>query len=357
MFWSLTLALALAAAPPTARPEPRAETKPVPNAGDSADDPAIWVHPDDPGGSLILGTNKGGGLHVYDFDGAELQVIDPDSRPNNVDILYGVRVGRQRWDLAVASTRHPTRPGVAVYRIDPAARRLANVAPGGVLPVFGGKEPYGLCTYTSPRSGKAYFFVNHKSGAFEQYELAGGAGGTVGAVKVRAFAVPSQPEGCVADDEAGALYLGEEDVGVWKFPAEPDGGGTGKLIARVGENGLAADVEGLTLYCGAGGKGYLIVSSQGNNTFKVYDREGDNRFLLTIDPAAGKLGKPSDTDGVAVTNRPVGRRFPNGALVVQDGKELFGAKGNQNFKVYAWEEIARPAGLLIDTRWDPRPPR
>src|SRR4029453_3449971 len=37
-----------------------AETDPVPHDGDAAHDPAIWVHPNDPGRSVILGTDKKG---------------------------------------------------------------------------------------------------------------------------------------------------------------------------------------------------------------------------------------------------------------------------------------------------------
>jgi 3-phytase len=109
-------------------------------------------------------------------------------------------------------------------------------------------------------------------------------------------------------------------------------------------------VEGLAIYYRPEGQGYLIVSSQGNNTFKVYTREGDNRYLLTIDPAAGAIDDVNDTDGIAVTNRPTSSQFPNGFFVVQDGTN---AGGNQNFKLYSWEDIA--GGLLaVDTRWLPR---
>ena len=83
--------------------------------------------------------------------------------------------------------------------------------------------------------------------------------------------VGSQVEGCVADNDLGRLYLGEEDVGIWRYGAEPDSGSSRTLVARVGENGLEADVEGLTIYYGSGSKGYLIASSQGNDSFKVYE--------------------------------------------------------------------------------------
>jgi 3-phytase len=154
----------------------------------------------------------------------------------------------------------------------------------------------------------------------------------------------------VADDELGYLYIGEEAKGVWKYGAEPEDDRPGRLIARVGEHGLKDDVEGLAIYHAGDGKGYLIVSSQGNNTFIVYTREGDNRYLLTIDPRDAAIDDVDDTDGIAVTNRPTAPLFPKGFLMVQDGSNR---KGNQNFKLYGWEDIAGDR-LLIDTTWSPR---
>ena len=51
-------------------------------------------------------------------------------------------------------------------------------------------------------------------------------------------------------------------------------------------------------------------SSQGNNSYKIYDRTGDNAFIATIDPVKGILNKPMDTDGICVTSAPLGPRFP-----------------------------------------------
>ena len=45
------------------------DTAPVRHGGDAADDPAIWVDPVEPGKSLILSDDKGGGLCVYGLDG------------------------------------------------------------------------------------------------------------------------------------------------------------------------------------------------------------------------------------------------------------------------------------------------
>src|SRR3954452_24501788 len=79
--------------PTVSAPAPRGQTDPVPHGGDAADDPAIWAHPDDPAKSLILGTDKQGGLHVYDLDGGNLQTVADGALPNNVDVVYGFRLG------------------------------------------------------------------------------------------------------------------------------------------------------------------------------------------------------------------------------------------------------------------------
>lgn len=330
------------------RPQARVQTTPVPSKHDAADDPAIWIHPRDPAASLVLGTDKRDGLHTYNLDGSEHQALASGTEPNNVDVLYDFRLGRRTVDLAVAGVQAPRNGrGLKVWVIDATTRRLDDITDGDALPVFGGGTPYGVCAYHSARTGRFYAFVTGRDGAVEQYELTASAGGRVGGRRVRAFAVGSTAEACVADDDLGYLYLAEESVGIWKFGAEPDAGGNarGRLIARVGEHGLTADVEGLALYSGADGHGYLIASSQGNDTYKVYARGAGNQFVLTIDPSDGHIDDVEHTDGIAVTNCPTSRRFSRGVFIVQDGHN---SGGNQNFKLYGWEDIAG-GGLPVDT--------
>jgi len=332
------------------RPEARAQTDPVPHKGDAADDPAIWIHPTDAAQSLILGTDKQGGLHSYNIDGSQHQLVSPNSQPDNVDVLYGFVLNGKGTDLAIASTRGPHASGVKIWSIDPATRNLTDVTPGGVIKVFKGSTPYGSCTYRSARTGNSYFFVNHKDGSIEQYQLTDKFG-AIAATKVRALKLTSTPEGCAADDELGNFFIAEERAGIWRFSAEPDGGDNADLIAKVGDHHLKSDVEGLTIYYAANGRGYLIASSQGSNTFKVYDRRSPHNFILTIDPKAAKVDDVNDTDGIAVTNCPTSPLFPKGLFIVQDGTNSGGK--NQNFKVYGWEDIA--AGhLIVDTSQNPR---
>jgi 3-phytase len=101
------------------------ETEPVPHSGDSADDPAIWVHPTDPSQSTIIGTDKHGGLAIYDLAGAQLQYL-ADGDLNNVDLRSGFSLGGLASSLVTAGNR--SNDSLAIYRVDPATRRLESIA-------------------------------------------------------------------------------------------------------------------------------------------------------------------------------------------------------------------------------------
>jgi 3-phytase len=308
------------------------ETAPMPHAGDSADDPAIWVDPDDGARSLIIGTDKLGGLAVYDLAGQQLQYL-PDGNMNNVDLRAGFALAGRDVTLVTAGNR--SGDSIAIYRLDPATRRLEHVAARPITTI----EVYGSCMYRSVKTGKLYYFVNSKAGAVEQWELFDAGGGRVDGRKVRAFAVGSQTEGCVADDELGRFYIGEEAVGIWRYGAEPgDGDARAQVdIARAGGH-LASNIEGLTLALGSDRGGYLIASSQGNSTYALY-RRGDNAYLgsFAIGDGDGVDGV-SDTDGIDATAANLGPAFPQGVFVAQDGTN---DDGNQNFKLVPLQAVLR----------------
>ena len=65
----------------------RGQTVPVGTvADDAADDPAIWRDPRNPEKSLIVGTDKKAGLHVYRLSGESVH-FTPAGRVNNVDLV------------------------------------------------------------------------------------------------------------------------------------------------------------------------------------------------------------------------------------------------------------------------------
>lgn len=325
---------------------PTAETEPVPPGGD-ADDPAIWIDPDNPARSTIIGTDKLGGLAVYDLAGNELQYL-PDGRLNNVDLRSGVLLGGIPSTIVVAGDRNTRR--MRVYKVDPATRLLV---PADARTLSATLNPMGVCMYRSAASGKLYVVVNSDTGRVEQWELFDNGLGLIDAQLVRSFAVGSETEGCVADDELGHLYISEEDVGVWKYGAEPDAGATRSLMDATGSAGhITADAEGITILYGDGGRGYLIVSSQGNSTYAVYRRQGSNAYVRSFKIRLGAgIDAVSSTDGIDATLTPLGPAFPNGIFVAQDDVNctaavyscgLAPARANQNFKLVPWQSLGLP---------------
>ena len=229
------------------------ETEPVSTCGDAADDPAIWVHPADPAQSLVIGANKKLGLEVYDLAGRRVQTL-PDGRMNNVDLRDGFRFGGERVALVAASNR--TNKTIALYRVDPAARRLIALELEDAA--TGLSDPYGVCLYRSARNDRFYVFVNDAdTGLMRQWQLEERRG-RVRAKRVRDMQVGSQAEGCVADDELGWLYVGEEDMGLWKYGAEPGAGTERTAVDRTEGGNLTADVEGMSSVARPGGR---VISS------------------------------------------------------------------------------------------------
>jgi 3-phytase len=308
------------------------ETDPVPNGGDAADDPAIWVNPSDPAQSAIIGTDKRGGLAVYDLSGKQIQYLR-DGEMDNVDLRDGFKLGGQTVPIVTASNRSDN--SIAIYKLDPKTRTLENVA---ARKIKHGLTVYGMCMYRSAKTSKIYYFGTSKSGDVEQWELFDSSG-KVDAKKVRNFKLGSTVEGCVADDELGHFYVGEEAIGIWKFGAEPEAGSNGTQVAKVGDGHLFADVEGLAIAYGKDGAGYLIASSQGNHSYVVYRREGNNEFVkkFRIGNSEGVDGC-EETDGIDVTTANLGPAFPQGIFVVQDGVN---DKGNQNFKLVPLQAIVK----------------
>ena len=308
------------------------ETDPVPNGGDAADDPAIWINPADPTQSTIIGTDKRGGLAVYDLNGKQIQYL-PDGQMDNVDLRDGFSLGGQKVAIVAASNRKDN--SIALYKVNPNTRQLENVAARSIKH---GVAAYGMCLFRSEKSGKTYYFATSKSGDVEQWELVD-TSGKVDAKKVRNFKVGGVIEGCVADDQLGQFYVSEEAIGIWKYGAEPEAGSQRTQVAKVGDGHLFADVEGLAIAYGPNGTGYLMVSSQGNYSYVVYRREGNNEFVKKFRIAdSGKVDGAEETDGIDVTTANLGPAFPNGVFVAQDG---FNDKGNQNFKLVPLQLILK----------------
>ncbi|AWS46990.1 phytase [Streptosporangium sp. 'caverna'] len=390
----------------------------------NGDDPAIWVHPTSPAASVIATTAKEGGLYVYDLDGKQLQHLpapaapgqdDEPGRLNNVDVVYGHTSRAGRSDIFVASDRGSDK--LRVYRVDPAKadrnrRPLTDITDPAAPFIFNATQAevnnaetvYGLATWK--RNSGTYVLVSRRhTTRLALLKLTDAPGGKVGYTMLRTIDLPSsftlpngqswspcdepgvgpQIEGMVVDAQTGTLYAAQEDVGIWRISGDLTGSPV--LIDRVREYGvpatydadteecvsgvdpgyggdnLTADAEGVTIYYGKDGKGYLIASGQGGDTFAVYDRRGRNAFIGSFQVGErGGVDSVQGSDGTMVVNVPLGRRFPKGLFVTHDGAntpEALDPEGeareNTNFKYVKWDDIARRLGLTVDTTsWNPR---
>ncbi len=307
---------------------PAAETEPFPEgSGDIADDSAIWFDARDPARSVVVADSKAepGGIAVYDLSGALLQFL-PGGQIGNVDLRDGVRVGGR--DVVLVGANDRSDDTLAFWTLDPGTRRLTPLPGTGPATLA---PNYGFCLYRSASGALSAFVTQRDGGGLEQYALAVTADG-VDARRVRTLDVGSQSEGCVADDERGLLYVGEEDVAVWRYGAEPGDGDDRVAVGRVGDGHLVADVEGLALTTGPDGRGHLLVSSQGDSTLAVYGRGGDNAYVRSVTvAAAGGVDKVTTTDGVAADARDFGGAFAGGLLVVHDERNT--GAGMSNLKL------------------------
>ena len=310
------------------------ETVPVSSADDAADDACIWINPTDVMNSTIIGTNKQEGLVVYNLNGEQLFSY-PVGRVNNVDIRSGFTFKNEKVSVVTASNR--TYNTITVHIVNPVTGALIDVASRPIKSHL--KEVYGLTMYKSKITQKLYVFICGKDGGVEQWELFEN-NNYIDAKLVRNLVLSTQTEGMVTDDFYGKLYVAEEDKALWKFEAEPNKTNEKIKIVSVKNSNMKDDFEGVTIYDSGEGKGYVILSSQGNNSYAVFDRI-TNQYIGSFLIGNGKIDGTNDTDGIDVTSISFGDKFPKGFFIAQDGANTQGKDTlHQNFKIVDWKSIA-----------------
>jgi len=313
------------------------ETTAVDSGRDAADDPAIWRDAKHPENSLIVATDKQEGLYVYGLDGKTRGFLKA-GRVNNVDLRGDVVIHGAPGVLVAASDRTDRTVGkVALFALD---TRTATLTALGDLPAQVG-EAYGFCLYRRASDRALFAFVVGKDGLISQLSI-DVAGPTPKAAVVRQMKLATQSEGCVADDRTGQLYVAEEDVGVWRFSAAPDGGDHRDAFFKVDGARLVADSEGLAIMPRGRDGGYLVGSSQGDSAYVVWNlRDGAYRGRFRI-VANGGVDGTSDTDGIEIAAGDFGAAFPGGLMVAQDGDNSPQA---QNFKMLSWRAVEKALRL------------
>jgi len=314
------------------------ETQPVyaQKGKDAADDPAIWVNKKNPQKSLIIGTNKKHGLHLYDLKGTELQFIKI-GKINNADVAYNFSYNNEKIDIVAGTNR--TNNTVVVYKINNEALLLDTVP----ICTINSKltDIYGFCMLHNPKNNTYFAILNNTGGQLEQWELKSTEKG-IEPILTYEFKVNSQCEGMVADNESNTLYVGVEGEGIFKFTYSEAGISQGEMLNQSSQKtntNITYDIEGLAIYKHKNKK-YLIASIQGSFSYAIFDLDKNAYVSSFVIKESENIDGVEETDGLDISSQSFGTEFPDGIFVVQDG---FNSENNeklpQNFKIVSASKI------------------
>ncbi len=284
---------------------------------DAADDPAFWLNEDEPDSSLVFGTNKKSGVHVFNLLGRQIEFY-PFGKINNIDIRQKMQVGDEVLDVLGGSNRSDN--SIILYKIG-VDGQLSNLLPNNYqIDTTVIDEVYGFCLHKNA-NGELFAMVNGKNGVIHQYKLIDASNGVRQLLLTNTWRLPSQPEGMVVDDELGILYVGEEDEGIWKISLNNPDSEITVLPSSQQKNNPAInyDIEGLALYYGEDGNGFLLASIQGSFSYALFDRISNEYMGSFWIDGISNLDGVEETDGLEIYSGAIGQQFPSGLLIVQDG--------------------------------------
>jgi 3-phytase len=363
---------------------------------------------------------------VYGFklsDGSSVDLAIATDRGQDLIRVWKIDPANVTQPLTDITSATPLR----LFPAAPTEGSEADPSKDTALAVSKQNTGYGISHFSDKSSGKHFVLVNQRKQArIQQFELIAEAGSkvNVAAVSGRDWRFPytwrgqnlreesnldasrdwsPQFEGMVVDQRNGMLYAGQEDVGIWRIDLKtgkadskpvyetrgssretytiPASGTTPASTVKHSfynpESKISRDLEGLSIYYGPNGTGYLIASSQGgahggaptlvdapyDNSFAVFTLNGSEvpvikqGFTLKGGPNGNTEGV-QECDGADVLAFQL-PGYPFGLLVTQDGynddlNNLDGVVTQTNLKLTSWEKIANLLKLEKYSTFDPR---
>ena len=321
--------------------KPTVETKSVYSMGDAADDPAVWVNSKNSYESLIFGTDKQAGIHVYDLNGQELS-FSKIGKMNNIDLrdfngsLYVVSSNRSLNTIDLWSFNNEN-----FFQFFSGPSPFTEKSKLRAIKIE--FDVYGICMgiidnnliaiVTEHDGSRVQLWDLLKQRLLKEIDIIED--------EINPSAEGNESEGCVVDDQNEIIFISREGSdGILKaFSAEDL-----SLIKRIDdrEGFIDDDPEGIAIYATSASEGYILLSSQGDGTVNLYDRnhpfEYQGSFRVTFNKKG--IDGASDTDGIEVISKRLGKDYPRGLLVVQDGYNDEDTKqGNQNFKYVSFQDV------------------
>ena len=198
-----------------------------------------------------------GAVVVFGLDGKIRQTVAGLDRPNNVDVEYGLALGGQPVDIAVATERLKSQ--LRVFRIAPDGSGISDVTSPQHTRIRrprrrAGRSHGHLALPASPRRRHLRDRRSEErpaEGYLGQYRLEDDGRGRVKATFVRyfgRFSGTARSKPSPVDDALGYVYYADEGNGIHKYHADPDHRDAADELAHFGRTGFNADREGIAIY-------------------------------------------------------------------------------------------------------------
>ena len=309
------------------------ETPPIHTQGDAADDPAIWINNENLYESIIFGTDKRTGIHAYAITGDQL-TYKSFGHINNIDL-------REIGDyLFLAGTKRDSKEILfwKFNKSDIFQKLSNNEFPDPISSVKSEQDIYGLCMGYVDK--ELLVFVTEDRGpnvqmwSIQRDELS----------LKHTFSNNGESEGCVVDDFSKKIFISEEDKeGVLRSFDLGSNTFLQSFVIDSREGNIWGDPEGVSIYKTSKDEGYIILSSQGDSKFNIYNRKYPHNYLGSFRVVGSTtIDGISETDGVDAASISIPGLYPKGFLVVQDGYNTDKTRVlNQNFKFISFDKILK----------------
>jgi 3-phytase len=307
------------------------ETPPINTQGDAADDPAIWINNKNFYESIIFGTDKRTGIHAYTIKGDQL-TYKSFGHINNIDL-------REIGDyLILAGTKRDSKEILfwKFLKSDIFKKLSNNEFPDPISSVKSEQDIYGLCMGYVDK--ELLIFVTEDMGpnvqiwSIQRDELS----------LKHTFSNNGESEGCVVDDFNKKIFISEEDkAGVLRSFDLSSAAFLQSFVIDSRDGNIWGDPEGVSIYKTSKDEGYIILSSQGDSKFNLYNRKYPHNYLGSFRVVGSTtIDGVSETDGLDAASISIPGLYPKGFLVVQDGYNTDKTRVlNQNFKIISFDKI------------------
>ena len=302
------------------------ETQPVPTAGDSLTDVALWVNSEDAQKSLILVTDVlSGGVFTYGLDGGQMQQLPNASVA--VDVRQGL-AGLTGFDALVVVVR--VSGELEFFKVQKPSLLLEKVNARSIVT---GTVPISASFHRSV--SELFVFVAGSGGVIQQWRV-NSDGGTVDAELARTLSAVGNISDVDVDEAQNQLWAAVDTGLVWKFDARLDGGTVPTPVASVADAGIPIPLRALTLYAPSQGGGHWVLSS-GEDRFSVFSRSPPHAYLGQFRVvSAGLVDGVSICNGVEASAANLGAGFSQGTLLALDGLN----DSTPNAKLISWSTLA-----------------